>query len=69
MNERKLERGSRINTADEGTLERPIASNIFERLNDSLVGKPIAKRGGAIGGVCPGDRYREGLRYLRRRLR
>jgi len=42
MNERKLERGSSINTADEGTLERPIASNIFESLNDGLVSKPIA---------------------------
>src|SRR5262249_12216094 len=42
MNERKLERGSRINTADEGTLERPIASNIFESVNDGLVSKPIA---------------------------
>jgi hypothetical protein len=41
MNEGKLERGSRINTADEGTLERPIASNIFESLNDGLVSKPV----------------------------
>jgi hypothetical protein len=42
MNERKFELGSRINTADEGTLERPIASNIFESLNDGMVSKPIA---------------------------
>ena len=42
MNERKLERRSRISTADEGTLERPIASNIFESFSDGLVSKSIA---------------------------
>src|SRR2546423_1202147 len=42
MNERKLERGSRTNTADEGALERSIGPDIFERLNDGLVSKPIA---------------------------
>ena len=42
MNERKLNHGSRINTADEGTLERSVGSNIFETLNDGLVSKPIA---------------------------
>jgi hypothetical protein len=47
MNERKFERGSRINTADEGTLERPIASNIFESRNDGLVSKPIAPNAAA----------------------
>jgi hypothetical protein len=41
MNERKLKRGSRINTADEGTLECSIGSNIFETLNDGLVSKPV----------------------------
>jgi hypothetical protein len=40
MNERKLEHGSRINTADEGPLERSVGSNIFESLNDGLVSKP-----------------------------
>jgi hypothetical protein len=29
MNERKLDRCSRINTADEGTLERPVGSAAF----------------------------------------
>jgi hypothetical protein len=42
MNERKLDHCSRIDTADEGTLERSIGSNIFERLDDGLVSKPIA---------------------------
>ena len=41
MNERKLEHGSRINTADEGTLERSVGSNIFEILDDGLVGESI----------------------------
>jgi hypothetical protein len=36
MNERKLEHGSRINTADEGPLERAIGANIFEVSNTSL---------------------------------
>jgi len=42
MNERKLDHGSRINTTDEGTLERSIGASIFEILNDGLVGKPAA---------------------------
>src|SRR5262249_1144048 len=42
ISECKLDDGSRINTAAESTLERPIASNIFESLNDGLVSKPIA---------------------------
>jgi len=29
MHERKLDRCSRINAADEGTLERPVRTNIF----------------------------------------
>jgi len=41
MNERKLDHGSRINTADEGTLERSVGSNVFETANDGLVSKPI----------------------------
>jgi hypothetical protein len=41
MNERKLDHGSRINTTDQGTLERSVGSNIFEGLNDGLVGKPV----------------------------
>jgi hypothetical protein len=47
MNERKLEHGSRINTADEGTLERSVGSNIFKGLNDRH-----AKRAGGLGGIC-----------------
>ena len=42
MNERKFDHGSRIDTADEGTLERSVGLNIFETLNDGLVSKPIA---------------------------
>jgi hypothetical protein len=42
MNERKLQHGSRINTADEGTLECLVGADIFERLNDRLVSKPVA---------------------------
>jgi hypothetical protein len=42
MTERKLDHGSRINTADEGTLERSVGSNVFETANDGLVSKPIA---------------------------
>jgi hypothetical protein len=41
MNELELDDGSRINTADEATLERSIGSNMFEILNDGLVSKPI----------------------------
>ena len=41
MNERKLEHGSRINTADEGTLERSVGSNIFKSLNDGLITEPV----------------------------
>ena len=41
MKERKLDRCSRINTADEGTLERSVVPNIFEVLSDCLVGEPI----------------------------
>jgi hypothetical protein len=41
MNERKFEQGSRINTADESTLERSVGANIFESLNDGLVSKPV----------------------------
>jgi hypothetical protein len=41
MNELELDHGSRINTADEDTLERSVGSNMFESLNDGLVGKPI----------------------------
>ena len=41
MNERKFEQGSRINTADEGTLERSVGAGIFKILNDGLVSKPV----------------------------
>ena len=40
MNERKLDHGSRINTADEDTLESSVGSNVFEIANDGLVSKP-----------------------------
>jgi hypothetical protein len=41
MNKRKLDHGSRINTADEDTLERSVRSNAFEIVNDGLVSEPI----------------------------
>ena len=41
MNELKLDHGSRINTADEATLERSVGPNMFEILNDGLVSKSI----------------------------
>jgi len=41
MNEREFDHGSRINTADEGTLERSVGPNMFEILNDGLVSKPV----------------------------
>jgi hypothetical protein len=47
MTERELEHGSRINTADEGTLERSVGSNIFESFNDGLVSKPVTPRAAA----------------------
>jgi hypothetical protein len=43
MNELELDHGSRINTADEVTLKRSVGPNMFEILNDGLVGKPIAQ--------------------------
>jgi hypothetical protein len=47
MNERKLDHGSRINTADEDSLERSVGSNVFEVGNDGLVSKPITPSGAA----------------------
>jgi hypothetical protein len=41
INKLELDHGSRINTADEDTLERSIGSNMFESLNDGLVSKPV----------------------------
>jgi hypothetical protein len=41
MSERKLEHGSRINTADEGALECSVGSDIFEMPNDGLISKPV----------------------------
>jgi hypothetical protein len=41
MNERKFDHGSRIDIADEGTLERSVGSNMFEGRNDGLVSKPV----------------------------
>jgi hypothetical protein len=41
MNERKFDQRSRIDAADEGTLERSVAPSIFESLNDGLVSKPV----------------------------
>jgi hypothetical protein len=39
MNERELEHGSRINTADEGPLECSVESGIFEMPDDGLASK------------------------------
>ncbi len=44
MSECKLDDGSRINAADEGTLERSVRANMFESLDDGLVGKPVTPR-------------------------
>jgi len=41
MNERKLQHGSRINAADQDTLECSVGPNIFEGLNDGLVDETI----------------------------
>ena len=41
MNERKLDHCSRIDTADEGPLERSVGPNILEGPNDGLVSEPI----------------------------
>jgi hypothetical protein len=41
MNELKLDHGSRINAADEDTLERSVRPNIFDGLDDGLIGKPV----------------------------
>jgi hypothetical protein len=41
MNERKLQHGSRINTADKGTLERSVGPNIFESFDDDLVSESL----------------------------
>jgi hypothetical protein len=41
VSERKLDHGSRINTADEGALERSVGPNTFESLDDGLVSKPV----------------------------
>jgi hypothetical protein len=47
MSERKLERGSRINTADEDPLERSVGPNILETLNDGLVSEAVTPRAAA----------------------
>jgi hypothetical protein len=47
MNERKLQHGSRINTADEGTLECSVGANMFESPNDGFVSKPVTPRAAA----------------------
>jgi hypothetical protein len=39
MTERKLDHRSRINTADESPFERSVGSNMFEILNDGLIGE------------------------------
>jgi hypothetical protein len=41
MHERKLDRCSRINAADEGTLERSVGPDIFKVPNDSLISEPV----------------------------
>jgi hypothetical protein len=47
MNERKLERGSRINTADKSTLECSVGADIFKSLNDGLVCEPVTSSAAA----------------------
>jgi hypothetical protein len=43
MNERKLQHGSRINTANEATLEGSVGPNIFKNLDDGLVRKAVTR--------------------------
>src|SRR5215468_8116162 len=43
MNERKLQYGSRINTADEATLEGSVGPSIFESLDDGLVRNAVTR--------------------------
>ena len=47
MNERKLDHCSRINTADEGTLECSVGANMFESPNDGFISKPVTPRAAA----------------------
>jgi hypothetical protein len=42
MSKGKLDHCSRINTANQGTLERSVGPNIFKGLDDGLVSKPVA---------------------------
>jgi len=42
MNELEPDHGSRINTADEGTLKRSVGPHIFKSLDDGLVSKAAA---------------------------
>jgi hypothetical protein len=47
MNERKLQHRSRIDAADEGTLERSVGPNFFNVPNNGLVGKPVTPNAAA----------------------
>jgi len=42
MNERKLDHCSRINIADQATLQRSVGPNIFKGLDDGLISKAVA---------------------------
>jgi hypothetical protein len=44
MSQCKLDDRSRINAANEGTLERPVRPSMLESRNDGLVGKPVTPR-------------------------
>jgi hypothetical protein len=51
MNERKLQHGSAINTADEATLEGAVGPSIFESLDDGPVRKGGRANVGRTGGA------------------
>ena len=60
--------GSRISTADEDTLERSVAPNIFEFATTVRSKAHHARCGGVIGGGCSADRQRQAWGHLPRKV-
>jgi hypothetical protein len=69
MNERKLDHGSRIKTADEGTLEPSIGSYIFEMPDNGLVGKPLTPTAACAAAFAVRDTWQVRDIRLRRFVR
>src|SRR5262249_19125515 len=69
MTKREFEHGSRINTADEGTLERAVGSNILEIPNDGLISEPVTPSAAAFAPriVTGEDIFLRGFVRLRHR--